>query len=143
MSVLRGWDFSPKEMIHLYLQFVSVVGLLLICRSVAYKASTLLRLRTILKSLSGFSNEKFLRDRSLTHRPTPTWRAKLWNSSCLTPKLCPARFNPPRTEVPTGTPSRTQTSSPRYGATHRSSTFEMVFIQSLKESDFKPDWCDF
>ena len=54
MSVLRGWDFSPKEMVHLYLQVVLVVGLLLICRSVAHKASTLLRLRTTEPGGPGF-----------------------------------------------------------------------------------------
>ena len=113
MCVLQGCFFFLKEMVHLYLQFVSVVSLLLICRSVAHKASTLVRLRAMLKRLSGFSNETFLRHRSLTHRPTPTWRAKLRNSCCLILKLCPARLNPPRTEVPIGTPSRTQTSPPR------------------------------
>lgn len=113
MCVLEGWVFCLKEMVHLYLRFVSVVGLLLICRSIAHKTSTLVRLRAISKSLASFSNETFLRHRSSTHRSTPTWRTRLWNSSCLISKLCPARLNPPRNEVPIGTPSRTQTSPPR------------------------------
>ena len=113
MCVLQGWVFFLKEMVHLYLRFMLVVGLLLICCSVTHKVSTVVRLHPISKSVSGFRNETFLRHRLLTHRLTPTRRAKFWNSSCLTPKLCPARLNPPWTEAPIGTHSRTQTSPPR------------------------------
>ena len=48
-ACITGVGFSLKEMVPLYLRFVSVAGLLLICRFVArHKASTLLRLHALI-----------------------------------------------------------------------------------------------